>query len=155
MEQFKKSQRGFTLIELMVVVLIIGLISTLVTVNVSRARRSAMDARKIADLGTISAATATFYVDQHAYPRALNDLRGIGSIPAYLTNIPTDVNPSTGGQVNYGWVSYPSTCTSANHNCTCYIVSTTLYDASHNPLQNNSTYFAVKNGENSSSTTCP
>lgn len=46
-------QKSFTLIELMVVIAIIGLFSSIVLVSISRARRKAKDARLMADLRQI------------------------------------------------------------------------------------------------------
>jgi len=49
-------KKGFTLIELMVVVLIVGLLSGLVVVNVNNSRLNARDAKRIQDIDTINTA---------------------------------------------------------------------------------------------------
>ena len=67
-----KLDRGFTLIELLVVIAIIGLLSTIVITSVSTVRKRARDARRIADMRTISTALFSFYLDHDSkYPRVL------------------------------------------------------------------------------------
>jgi len=61
-------KKGFTLIELMVVILIIMLLATVITVNVDQARKKARDAKRIADLNTVATAIQSYYADYHVYP---------------------------------------------------------------------------------------
>lgn len=62
-----KQSRSFTLIELLVVVFIIGLLASLVIVNLSSARANARDAKRISDLTTIASALQLYYADNHSY----------------------------------------------------------------------------------------
>lgn len=86
------SQRGFTLIELMVVVLIIGLIATVVTVNVNKARKQGRDAKRISDISSVAQALQAYYTDNKFFPntnyytQAVSILNGGG----YLTRITQD-----------------------------------------------------------------
>ena len=64
--RFKKT--GFTLIELMVVVLIIMLLAGVIVVNVDTARQKARDQKRIADMETVALALQAFYADNHYYP---------------------------------------------------------------------------------------
>jgi general secretion pathway protein G len=65
---------GFTLIELMVVVSIIGLISTIVAVNVLAQREKASVSKARADMAAFSNGIKLFYMDHNAYPSSLEDL---------------------------------------------------------------------------------
>lgn len=60
--------RGFTLIELMVVVLIIGLLASAVVLNVNKSRKQGRDAKRISDLNTVASALESYYADKHQYP---------------------------------------------------------------------------------------
>lgn len=68
----RRAHRGFTLAELMVVVVIIGLLATLVVPNVLRNLQKAQVAKARADLSTIAAALRDFAIDNGGrYPESL------------------------------------------------------------------------------------
>lgn len=62
--------RGFTLIELLIVISILGILATLVVVNLSGARKSARDAERIDNLKTIQTALESYFNDKGYYPPA-------------------------------------------------------------------------------------
>jgi len=70
-------RRGFTLIELLVVVAIIGILATVIVVNLSSAQGKARDAVRKNDLNTISQAMQLYY-NQYGYIPNV-DLRRDGS----------------------------------------------------------------------------
>ncbi len=59
---------GFTLIEMLVVVAIIGLLSSAVLVGLSEARTRARDARRIADIREIQNGLENYYFTNGTYP---------------------------------------------------------------------------------------
>ncbi|MDD5032512.1 MAG: prepilin-type N-terminal cleavage/methylation domain-containing protein [Candidatus Pacebacteria bacterium] len=63
-----KKKTGFTLIELMVVIAILGIISSLVLSSISSARRTSHDTKRVADLKEVSKALAFFYDVNGTYP---------------------------------------------------------------------------------------
>ncbi len=62
--------KGFTLIELLVVVAIIGILSTVVVVNLSSSQNKARDARLQNDLEQISNAAEIYRIDKATLPTA-------------------------------------------------------------------------------------
>lgn len=60
--------KGFTLIELMVVVAIIGLLSSIAVVALNNARAEARDAKRLADMDAIQNALELYYNDYGVYP---------------------------------------------------------------------------------------
>jgi len=62
-----RKRRAFTLIELLVVVAIIGILATVVVVNVSSAQNKARDSKVKADIATIQSAAAIYYQDYNSY----------------------------------------------------------------------------------------
>jgi len=63
-----KHRRGFTLVELLVVMTIIGLLSTIATVNYSSSRMKARDARRLADMDAFRTALELYNTNQGGFP---------------------------------------------------------------------------------------
>lgn len=59
---------GFTLIELMTVVVIIGLLATSVTLIISKHQQRARDARRVEDITSINEALKLYYQQKFNYP---------------------------------------------------------------------------------------
>jgi general secretion pathway protein G len=81
----KSSQKGFTLVELIVVVTIIGILAGLAIVNVKFAQRKAREAALMDSLSTMRKAIDNFYADKQRYPSNLDEL-----VPNYIRKIPAD-----------------------------------------------------------------
>ncbi len=61
-------KRGFTLLELLMVIAIIGVLATVVLVNLNGARLKARDARRKSDLATIRTALVLYRNEKGSYP---------------------------------------------------------------------------------------
>ena len=85
MKRNQKRQKGFTLIELIVVVTIIGILAAVALVNVRNAQRKAQEAALRDDLHELRKAIDDFYADKQRYPSDLNEL-----VPNYVRKIPND-----------------------------------------------------------------
>jgi general secretion pathway protein G len=81
----KKQQAGFSLIELIVVVTIIGILASVAVVQVKNAQRKAQEAALKDNLFEMRKAIDNFYADKQRYPNDLNEL-----VPNYLRKIPKD-----------------------------------------------------------------
>jgi prepilin-type N-terminal cleavage/methylation domain-containing protein len=65
---FQLYKKGFSLVELLVVMSIIGLLTTIATVSVSSARSKARDTKRLGDIKQIAHALEGFYADKGGYP---------------------------------------------------------------------------------------
>jgi general secretion pathway protein G len=81
----RRQQRGFSLIELIVVVTIIGILASIALVNVRTAQRKARESALRANLFEMRKAIDNFYADKQRYPTDLNEL-----VPNYIRSIPRD-----------------------------------------------------------------
>lgn len=76
--------RGFTLIELMVVIVIIGLLATVVTLNVLPSQDRAMAEKARADVALLDQAVESYRLENLVYPRNEDGLQALLKAPAGL-----------------------------------------------------------------------
>lgn len=67
----RRGEEGFTLVELMVVILIIGLLATVVLINVLPSQDKAMQTKARADIATLEQAMEMYRLDNFTYPTDL------------------------------------------------------------------------------------
>jgi prepilin-type N-terminal cleavage/methylation domain-containing protein len=106
MDKQLRGNAGFTLLELLVVVAIIGLISSIAFVSMQHARAEARDVKRLADVDAIRTALELYYDDYGIYPdyHICNNLPAITAcnsnfmpnswiaslVPKYLKTLPAD-----------------------------------------------------------------
>ena len=81
-----KRQSGFTLLELLVVIGIIGLLASIIVVNLTGARRRARDTKRIADIRQLQTAAEDYYDKNGKYPNKIGDLVTSTQIPMWPTD---------------------------------------------------------------------
>ncbi len=108
-----KSKSGFTIIELLVVIVVIAILIALTLPNLFGLQKRARDDTRKNDLKNVQSALGTYFNDTNNYPSALSSLS-----PTYLNSVPND--PRGGA---YTYTPAPSGCTTA---CTSWTLSATL-----------------------------
>ncbi|MEZ7820853.1 MAG: type II secretion system protein [Patescibacteria group bacterium] len=63
-----KNKKGFTIIELLIVIAIIGLLATISIVALNGARQKGRDAKRVGDIRQIQTALELYFNDQNSYP---------------------------------------------------------------------------------------
>ena len=98
----RTTRQGFTLVELMVVIVIIGLLATVVAINVLPSQDRAMLGKAQADISVLEQAVETYRLDNLAFPTDQQGLEALVSAPAglarperyreggYIRRLPTD-----------------------------------------------------------------
>lgn len=80
----KTAANGFTLIELMVVLAILGLLATVVVINVLPSQDSARRQKAMADIALLEQALDMYRLDMAAYPTTEEGLAALSSPPPTL-----------------------------------------------------------------------
>lgn len=115
-----KLKFGYTLIELLIVIAIIGILTAILTTNLQAVRARARDTRRKQDLSTIQQALRLYYHDNQAFPVTGNTTWNTSASITYLSAIPTDPSSTSTSTIPYNYVSDGTT----------YTLSTTLENTS-------------------------
>ena len=75
----RNKQKGFSLIELLIVVAIILIIAAIAIPNLLRSKMAANQASAVASLRTLNTSSVLFYTNYGIYPSALSNLGPVGS----------------------------------------------------------------------------
>ncbi|HZS43028.1 MAG TPA: type II secretion system protein [Candidatus Paceibacterota bacterium] len=89
----RDQKRGFTLIELMVVLSIIGLLVTVILTNIVTARAKTSDSQVLQNLVQLRNAVEQYYSDNGTYPTVstsnIDSVSLPNFVPAYISSVPT------------------------------------------------------------------
>jgi general secretion pathway protein G len=80
----RRAEAGFTLIEMMVVVVILGLLATVVVINVLPSQDRAMKEKARADIAVLEQALESYKLDNFTYPAGPEGLNALVTPPAAL-----------------------------------------------------------------------
>ena len=84
-----KDEEGFSLVELMVVIVIIGLLATIVIINVMPAADRAANIKARADIATLEQAVEMYRLDHMRYPTGDEGLQALIA-GRYIRRLPDD-----------------------------------------------------------------
>jgi len=137
----KNNQAGFTVPELLLMVLIIVILSGLVMTNYQAARAKERDNQRLKDVNLIDSKLETYYNEKNAYPATLSsatlfnvDANSLKDPNGHIIVAHAPVIDSTAAQAvasptassssSYLYIPYPAGCTNAANNCTGFVLKT-------------------------------
>lgn len=112
----KLNKKGFTIIELLVVIVIIGILVALTLPNLFAAQARGRDTDRKNELKNLQQRLETYFGDNGSYPAALADLD-----PAPTTDESQDPKNQ-----NYTFEAAPTGCTTAANDCESFTLTATL-----------------------------
>src|SRR5882762_5143552 len=72
MVSLKNKSKGFTIVELLIVIVVIGILATLVIVTFTGIQQKARDSKRKTDLGAVQASLESYYSSNNTYPTLAN-----------------------------------------------------------------------------------
>ncbi|MFZ5559663.1 MAG: type II secretion system protein [Patescibacteria group bacterium] len=90
---FKKQERGFTLVELLVVVAIIGLLVGMLVISIKGIKAKARDTQRVADINSYATALGLYHNDYNTYPIYDGYITRTDSLSTALINAEIMNNP--------------------------------------------------------------
>lgn len=103
-----KPQRGFTIVELLIVIVVIGILAAITIVAYNGIQTRARDSARSNDIEQVKKAVELYYVDNGSYPSVGTDNLGYplsslatALVPKYTAKLPTD---PLGGSSSYQYV---------------------------------------------------
>jgi prepilin-type N-terminal cleavage/methylation domain-containing protein len=141
MISLKKRQSGFTIVELLIVIVVIGILATLVIVTFTGIQQKARDSQRQTDIQALNNHLAAYYAQTGTYP-SLSVLTSSGWIGANMKGLDTEsLKDPKGGDLqastdatHYGYdakagasaCTDTGTGTAATSNCDNYSLTATL-----------------------------
>lgn len=87
-----RKQGGFTLLELLIVIVIIGILALLIIPNITSAPKKARDTQRKTDLRAVQKGLEEYFVSYNVYPAAVTQLSDGTTGTPIMKSIPTDPN---------------------------------------------------------------
>lgn len=125
-KSLRKNQSGFTIVELLIVIVIIGILAALVFVQFNNSQAKARDAERKADLRQLSGKLAEYNAEKGTYPAG--GVSGLCGTPGKLGGTPekTCADPMNTGSHVYTYTPSPSGCDETTTQCTSYELNVAL-----------------------------
>lgn len=138
-KSLKNVQKGFTIIELLIVIAIIAILAGLVLNNFQGAQAKARDTQRVTDINNIHSKLEEFYNEKGGYPSdmaeanfpgidagSLVDPDGVTIVASVVADEAAATAPGTNPDTSdeYVYMAFPTGCTTAASNCTGYALRT-------------------------------
>jgi len=135
----RKAEKGFTIIELLIVIAIIAILAGLVLNNFQGAQAKARDTQRITDINNVHSKLEEYYNENGSYPQtftaatfpgidasSLTDADGADIVinAAVADETAADAVADPDNTDEYLYVSFPTGCTNAANDCTGYVLKT-------------------------------
>lgn len=126
--QTKLKQQGFTIVELLIVIVIIGILATIGFVSFSSAQNKAKKSKATATLAQVKSKLGEYFADNNSYPGAKGSTTDTGTtspqtIIGYLNGNGGGSTATEFSNSAYTYTPSPSGCTTAANDCSSYTLT--------------------------------
>ena len=131
-----KNKKGFTIVELLIVIVVIGILATLVIVTFTGIQQKARNSQRQTDINALDSHIEAYYAESGNYPTLanLNDStwRGTnmkGLDPEALKDPKATVDTiaaGAGSATQYGYAVTPAGCDNSTTMCDAFVLTATL-----------------------------
>lgn len=111
MDKARASKNGFTIIELLVTIVVIGILATIMIVSYTGIQQRSRDSRRASDITQLKIALEKYHADKSMYPDVCGDNVACNASslstalsPSYLANIPHDPRNAANSYTDYQYV---------------------------------------------------
>ena len=103
-------KKGFTLVELMIVITVIAILSTIAVVSFTRVQKQARDTKRKSDIRALATALQAYYTEKNQYVVQTPDeanvtVLGTALVPTYIPVMPVAPAGATGSYKVYTYIS--------------------------------------------------
>lgn len=139
MISLKRKQSGFTIVELLIVIVVIGILAAIVITTFTGVQKKGRDADRKSDINAIYSQVEVYFAENGKYPTLANlqsktfrdaNMKGLSSDAITApgqTVADTGTLVSTGGSTsNYQYSPTPSGCDNSATDCTGFTLTATL-----------------------------
>lgn len=140
MISLKSKQSGFTIVELLIVIVVIGILATLVIVTFSGVQQKARDTKRETDVKALASQLEVYYANNGSYPAiaelqdstpstgwVAQNLKGLdlAGLVAPTATVAANANSISGtaSTTTYQYVATPAGCTTAAKDCTGFTLT--------------------------------
>lgn len=131
----KIKDRGFTIVELLIVIVVIGILATLVITTYTGIQQKARDTKRKTDVNAIQGHLESYYTESGKYPTLANvndatfRAANMKGLDANALKDPKGTSQALCGTTTsscYGYVVTPTDCDNSTTDCTGYTLTATL-----------------------------
>jgi type IV pilus assembly protein PilA len=133
----EQNQKGFTIVELLIVIVVIGILATLVIVTFSGIQQKARNTKRQTDINAIDSTIEAFYASSGNgyYPTLANmndptfrstNLKGFDPSALQDPKGSSQTMAAASTATTYGYVATPANCDNTTTQCTAFVLTATL-----------------------------
>lgn len=119
-----RNSKGFTIVELLIVIVVIGILAALVITTFTGIQRKARDTERTTDIKAVHSQLEAYYAQNSWYPALAEvnttTLKGLDKDALLAPGSTTAISSTASTTAKYSYVPSPGTCTTAAGDCVTY-----------------------------------